>query len=334
MSGQLLVILDSNELSLDGNQLVLNLYGRIGSWSSNETYALIAELISYYNDAKYITRSKKLVRTKMLLTKNMRMICKRNINYLVLCSLWLILNACEDSKNGRSSDSEPDMNTLSAGQSNSTDMISETPAGESSSGTEVETAGQAAGGEIELAGTEVAGTEVSEAAGTEIAGTELAGVEMRMPSCLISCAEFVECAIKQCPGYDEDDDTLLMEECLGLCNPNLAVLFDRLVGCPEKIRFASTVRTDFLNFCDSESEGFCETYIATCGEWLGQNECEPHYNDAPRSGESYTNGAHQQCYEYHLGSAMRALEDGDEAGVQRGCERAAGLAICVNEAQP
>ena len=159
-------------------------------------------------------------------------------------------------------------------------------------------------------------------------------MEMRMPSCLISCAEFVECAIKQCPGYDEADDALLMEECLGLCNPNLAILFDRLVGCPEKIRFASTVRTDFLNFCDSESEGFCETYVATCGEWLGQNECEPHYNDAPRSGDSYTNGAHQQCYEYHLGSAMRALEDGDEAGVQRGCERAAGLDICIDEAQP
>ena len=164
----------------------------------------------------------------------------------------------------------------------------------------------------------------------EMAGEISAGTEDRMPSCLISCAEFVECTIKQCPGYDEEDDALLMEECLSLCTPAIAELFDRLTGCPEKLRFASTVRTDFLNFCDSESAGFCETYIATCGSWLGQTECEVHYNEAPATGEAYTSGAHQQCYEFHLGSAMRALENEDEAGVREGCERAAGLNTCVD----
>ena len=157
-----------------------------------------------------------------------------------------------------------------------------------------------------------------------------AGSEERMPSCLLSCAEFVECAIKQCPGYDQTDDALLMEECLGLCNPNLARLFDQLTGCPEKIRFASTVRTDFLNFCDSVTAGYCETYVATCGEWLGTADCEEQYNSAPRTGDDYTSGAHQQCYEYHLGSAQRALEEGDEVRVRESCERAAGLNTCID----
>ena len=256
-------------------------------------------------------------------------------SYVAVCALWLIMSACEDS-NGNTAESMTDSGPSTAGETLNADMHMDTPAGETSSGTAIETrAGEMAGAESagEMAGAESAG----EMAGAEMsAGSTMSGGEMeaRMPSCLISCAEFVECAIKQCPGYDEADDALLMEECLGLCNPNIATLFDRLVGCPEKIRFASTVRTDFINFCDSESEGFCETYIATCGEWLGQSECEPHYNDAPRSGEDYTSGAHQQCYEYHLGSAMRALEEGDDAAVELGCERAAGLNTCVNESRP
>ena len=152
----------------------------------------------------------------------------------------------------------------------------------------------------------------------------------RMPSCIISCAEFVECAIKQCPGYDEADDSILMEECLSLCTPNIAELFDRVNGCTEKLRFASTVRNDFLNFCDSESDGFCETYVATCGEWLGETQCENHYNESPRSGAEPTSGAHQECYEFHLGRAMRALEDGDDTEVRNNCERSAGLNTCID----
>ena len=169
--------------------------------------------------------------------------------------------------------------------------------------------------------------------GLDIGGGEpmMTGGEERMPSCLISCAEFVECTIKQCPGYDDEDDSLLMQECLGLCTTSIAEIFDRLTGCVEKIRFAATVRTDFLNFCDSESEGFCETYIATCGEWLGETQCEDHYNNAPEMGSLITSGAHRRCYEFHLGSAMSSLDDGDEAGVREGCERAAGLNTCIDQ---
>ena len=248
---------------------------------------------------------------------------KQKKSFLIVLIFSLALFACEDSKTPQVDQSNLDMQT------------SENQAGESQSGTEATMLAGSDGFPM-MSGEETAGEETAgeETAGGEMVTAGMSTEEMRMPSCLISCAEFVECAIKQCPGYDQADDSILMEECLGLCNPNLAVLFDRLVGCPEKIRFASTVRTDFLNFCDSESEGFCETYIATCGQWIGRTECEPHYNDAPRSGEDYTSGAHQQCYEYHLGSAMRALENGDDAGVQQGCERAAGLNTCVDETQP
>ena len=176
---------------------------------------------------------------------------------------------------------------------------------------------------------EMSGTEMSLSG--ETAGSNSAGVESRPASCLISCAEFVECAIKQCPGYDEPDDALLMEECLGACTPTIAELFDRVAGCAEKLRFAATVRTDFLDFCDSESDGFCETYNATCGSWLGEGPCEDHYNLAPREGARPDQGAHQLCYEYHLGAAMVALEEDDSAAVTLGCERAAGLSICVAE---
>ena len=179
------------------------------------------------------------------------------------------------------------------------------------------------------AGVEMSGAEMSLSG--ETAGSASAGVERRPASCLISCAEFVECAIKQCPGYDEPDDALLMEECLGACTPTIAELFDRVSGCAEKLRFASTVRTDFLDFCDSESDGFCETYIATCGAWLGEGPCEDHYNLAPREGARPDQGAHQLCYEYHLGAAMVALEEDNSEAVTLGCERAAGLSMCVAE---
>ena len=158
----------------------------------------------------------------------------------------------------------------------------------------------------------------------------MAGEENRPASCITSCAEFVECAIDQCPGYDEPDDGILMEECLGSCTPSIAELFARVDGCAEKLRFASTVRTDFMNFCESTSDGFCETYIATCGSWLGNGPCEDHYNSAPEQGEMPDQGANQRCYEYHLGSAMVALDQGDEPGISLGCERAAGLAMCID----
>ena len=247
---------------------------------------------------------------------------------LMISTFSLTLSACEN----ESTPTQRDQSDQAVAGTNVSNELDQTVAdtGPESSGEPAgeETAGEALGGEA-LGGESASG----ETAGTEEGGmsTPLAGEEERMPSCLISCAEFVECALKQCSGYDQSDDALLMEECLGLCNPNIARLFDQLTGCPEKIRFASTVRTDFLDFCDSVTAGFCETYIATCGEWIGTSDCDMQYNDAPRNGSEYTSGAHQQCYEYHLGTAQRALEEGDDARVREGCERAAGLNTCVDE---
>ena len=239
-----------------------------------------------------------------------------------------LMISCEDSSSSAQAETTDlgvlqDADSLNGGSDAHT-LDMEPLAGVNSGGI---TAGTSAG---EQSGEEQSGVEVT--SGSE-AGMPIsvAGEEVRMPSCLLSCAEFVECTIKQCPGYGPEDDALLMEECLGLCTPHLARLFDQLTGCPEKIRFASTVRTDFLEFCDSATEGFCETYIATCGEWLGTADCDEQYNRSPRSGSEYTTGAHQQCYEYHLGSAQRALNEGDEARVRESCERAAGLNTCVDE---
>lgn len=165
----------------------------------------------------------------------------------------------------------------------------------------------------------------------EHASGESASGETSEPNCLVSCAEFTECTIKTCPGYDEPDQNLLMEECLSLCTPGLALIFDTIQGCAEKIRFANSVRGDFLEFCESSSDGFCETYVATCGSWLGTSPCEDHYNLSPAAGASFTEGAHRSCYEYHLGSAMRGLEVNNPDQVQRGCENAAGLSVCIDE---
>ena len=163
------------------------------------------------------------------------------------------------------------------------------------------------------------------------AGGEEPGDAPAPVSCARSCLEFAECAIAECPGYDEPDVELLLEECLAVCTPAIAELFNRVTGCDKKMMFAFTVRTDFMDFCDSVSAGFCETYLATCDTWRGETECEDHYNLAPREGAVPNRGANQLCYEYHLGSAMVALDNDDPEGVRLGCERAAGLEMCVDE---
>lgn len=253
---------------------------------------------------------------------------------LLFLIIFGLLSGCEDATPSPTEAMQPDVTApheqhtgTSDTQDDGTGDTDQLMAGMAMAG---ESISSQAGSEADMEVSTQSGEEVGDPAGTEGGNNDSTSMGgMRMPSCLISCAEFVECTIKQCPGYDEEDDALLMEECLDLCTPTIAELFDRLMGCADKLRFASTVRTDFLDFCDSATEGFCETYIATCGEWLGNRACEEHYNQSPRSGPSYTEGAHRSCYEYHLGSAMRALDQDDPMGVQLGCERAAGLTVCV-----
>ena len=149
-------------------------------------------------------------------------------------------------------------------------------------------------------------------------------------SCLRSCVDFVECAIDSCEGYDDSDTRFLMDECLSVCLDPIAQAFDRLKNCNDKLRFAFTIRPDFGQYCGSLSEGFCETFVETCGPWTGEESCEAHYNDAPERGPELSAGANRACYEYHLGDARRSLNRGEIEASQLSCEHAAGLSVCVD----
>jgi hypothetical protein len=149
-------------------------------------------------------------------------------------------------------------------------------------------------------------------------------------SCLRSCVDFVECALDSCEGYDDSDTRFLMNECLSICIDPIAIAFDRLKNCDDKLRFAFTFRADFGQYCGSISEGFCETFIETCGPWTGEESCEAHYNEAPERGTELNAGAHRACYEYHLSDARRALNRGELEESQLRCEHAAGLSVCVD----
>jgi len=191
-------------------------------------------------------------------------------------------------------------------------------------GTLVAGTGSGAGGAEEVGGGN---------AGAPSAGTQAGGAPPVMEeevSCLRSCVDFVECALDSCEGYDDSDTRFLMDECLSVCLDPIAQAFDRLKNCNDKLRFAFTIRPDFGQYCGSLSEGFCETFIETCGPWTGEEACEAHYNDAPERGPELSAGANRACYEYHLGDARRSLNRGDIEASQLSCEHAAGLSVCVD----
>ena len=150
-------------------------------------------------------------------------------------------------------------------------------------------------------------------------------------NCQNSCDEFAICAIDQCDGYDEPDYDLLVEGCLEICTPALATLFDALDQCEDKLKFVGGVERGFQNFCDSSTDGFCETYLATCEMWPNEAiSCEMLYQNAIPEGVDPISGAHQTCYEYHLGAAMVARRQGDLNSVQENCLIASGFAPCVD----
>ena len=162
-------------------------------------------------------------------------------------------------------------------------------------------------------------------------GVSGAEMEVMMSDCATSCVEFAQCAVAVCTGYDGADIGLLIEGCVGFCLPELARIFDALTSCPDKVRFATTVNWEFKDFCNSVTDGFCETYHATCGAWLGEIPCETLYSRAPESGPNPLQGAHRRCYEYHLGAAMVAQREGDEAELSIQCAVASGSGECVDE---
>ena len=156
-------------------------------------------------------------------------------------------------------------------------------------------------------------------------------VEPVMSTCPVSCAAFADCAIAQCPGYDEPDHELLVEGCMEVCTPALAGIFDALNECEDKLKFVGGIERSFQNFCDSSTDGFCETYLAVCDTWPNEAiSCEMLYQTSSEERVDPTRGAHQVCYEYHLGAAMVAQREGHVENVRNYCLIAAGFAPCVD----
>jgi hypothetical protein len=202
-----------------------------------------------------------------------------------------------------------------------------------SAGAESTSSGGTAGGALsagEMSAGEMSAGEMSAGEMTD-GGMSGAETEVMMSDCATSCVEFAQCAVAVCAGYDGADIGLLIEGCVGFCLPELARIFDGLASCPDKVQFATTVNWEFKNFCDSVTDGFCETYQATCGAWLADVPCETLYTQAPESGPNPLQGAHRRCYEYHLGAAMVAEREGDEAELVSQCTIASGSGECAGD---
>ena len=73
---------------------------------------------------------------------------------------------------------------------------------------------------------------------------------------------------------------------------------------------------------------FCESWTATCGEWMNETSCEDWWAAAFPGNEGDTTGATQACYWYHLGVAEAQETDED---TMMHCMHAAGEAPCVFE---
>ena len=67
---------------------------------------------------------------------------------------------------------------------------------------------------------------------------------------------------------------------------------------------------------------FCDNYVGTCGEWMGNARCTDWFDAAAPGTADDTSGATQGCYEYHL-SVAQTMEP------EVHCPHAAGLEVCV-----
>ena len=164
-----------------------------------------------------------------------------------------------------------------------------------------------------------AGTNAGTNAGTD-AGTDAGTASMG--DCDVACNDFAQCIVDECTGYSESDFDILKESCLETCTPVLANLFESKVTCREKFEFVSTVNDTFFAFCNSTSNGFCERYTYSYGEWESEISCEDWYNNAAIGTIGDTTGASQACYNYHV---LAAEDDPDTH-----CPHARGEQVCVD----
>ena len=79
--------------------------------------------------------------------------------------------------------------------------------------------------------------------------------------------------------------------------------------------------------CVDPEPTFCESWTATCGEWMMDTSCEDWWAPAAPGVEGDSTGASHACYEYHLGVAQ--VQETEEDTIMH-CMHAAGDAPCVD----
>ena len=83
--------------------------------------------------------------------------------------------------------------------------------------------------------------------------------------------------------------------------------------------------------CVDPEPTFCESWTATCGDWMSDMTCEDWWAAAAPGVEGDTAGATQACYWYHLGVAQ-SMETDEGAALH--CGHAMGDDPCVDEEPP
>ena len=79
--------------------------------------------------------------------------------------------------------------------------------------------------------------------------------------------------------------------------------------------------------CVDPEPTFCESWTATCGEWMMDTSCEDWWAAAAPGEDGATEGASQTCYGYHLGVAQ-SMETEEDVALH--CGHAMGAAPCVD----
>ena len=83
--------------------------------------------------------------------------------------------------------------------------------------------------------------------------------------------------------------------------------------------------------CVDPEPTFCETWVATCGEWTADTSCADWWTAAAAGTDGDTSGATQACYMYHLGVAQ-GMETEEDVALH--CGHAMGDEPCVDEVAP
>jgi hypothetical protein len=122
-----------------------------------------------------------------------------------------------------------------------------------------------AGAEVMAGAEEMAGTE----AGVEIGGIDLGGGEPPVSDCERVCEEQALCMVDVCSGYEQEDTSMLIEDCLVSCTPAFASVLDAHMSCQESVDFLLEIRPILAEQCtqsntESERVGLGDTSPLTC----------------------------------------------------------------------